>query len=140
MSVNKCTLRRVPVDSSGEWHQDGAFLGEQVRSLNVWMALSHCGVDAPTMDVVPRRFDHVRAHRHRRTPFDWAVGPDAGRGGGRRRRHAAPEFAPGDVLLFDHLFLHRTAAEPTMTSERHAIESWFFAPSTYPDGQIPILF
>jgi len=27
-----------------------------------------------------------------------------------------------------------------MTSERHAIESWFFAPSTYPEGQIPLVF
>jgi hypothetical protein len=139
MSVNKCTLRRVPVDSSGEWHQDGAFLGEEVRSLNVWMALSHCGRDAPTMDVVPRRFDRVVPTGTDGTPFDWAVGAPmveavAGDAGILR-----PEFAPGDVLLFDHLFLHRTAAEPHMTSERYAIESWFFAPSTYPEGQIPLV-
>jgi hypothetical protein len=140
MSVNKCTLRRVPIDSAGEWHQDGAFLGESVRSLNVWIALDHCGRDAPTMDVVPRRFDHVVPTGTDGTPFDWAVAPSvvddvAGAVGTLR-----PDFAPGDVLLFDHLFLHRTAAEPTMTAERHAIESWFFAPSTYPDGQIPLLF
>jgi hypothetical protein len=139
MSVNKCTLRRVPIDSDGEWHQDGAFLGDGVRSLNVWMALDHCGADAPTMDVVPRRFESV-VPTGTGTPFDWAVGPDqvvssAGEAGILR-----PDFAPGDVLLFDHLFLHRTAAEPVMTSERHAIESWFFAPSTYPEGQIPLVF
>jgi len=139
MSVNKCTLRRVPVDSSGEWHQDGAFLGEQVRSLNVWMALSHCGVDAPTMDVVPRRFEHV-VPTGTDTPFDWAVGPTQVEAAAGDAGVLRPSFAPGDVLLFDHLSLHRTSAEPTMTSERHAIESWFFAPSTYPDGQIPILF
>ena len=51
-----------------------------------------------------------------------------------------PEFAPGDALLFDHLFLHRTAVDPEMTKERHAIETWFFAPSAYPDGQIPLVF
>ena len=44
------------------------------------------------------------------------------------------------TVSIDHLFLHRTAAEPTMTTERHAIETWFFAPSTYPDGQIPLVF
>jgi hypothetical protein len=140
LSVNKCTLRRVPIDSSGEWHQDGAFLGEGVRSLNVWMALSRCGREAPTMDVVPRRFDRVVPPGTDGTPFDWAVGAAkveevAGDAGILR-----PEFEPGDVLLFDHLFLHRTAAEPVMTAERHAIETWFFAPSTYPDGQIPLLF
>jgi len=27
-----------------------------------------------------------------------------------------------------------------MTNERYAIESWFFAPSSYPDGQIPIVY
>jgi hypothetical protein len=139
MSVNKCTLRRVPVDSDGEWHQDGAFLGEGVRSLNVWMALDHCGVDAPTMDVVPRRFAEV-VPTGTGTPFDWAVGPDQAAEAAGDAGILRPEFAPGDVLLFDHLFLHRTAAEPAMTSERHAIETWFFAPSTYPEGQIPLVF
>jgi hypothetical protein len=139
MSVNKCTLRRVPVDSAGEWHQDGAFLGEGVRSLNVWMALDHCGRDAPTMDVVPRRFAEV-VPTGTDTPFDWAVGPSAAAAAAGDAGILRPEFAPGDVLLFVHLFLHRTAAEPVMTSERHAIESWFFAPSTYPEGQIPLVF
>jgi hypothetical protein len=37
--------------------------------------------------------------------------------------------------------LHRTAVDPaTMTGERYAIESWFFAASTYPYEQVPILF
>jgi hypothetical protein len=29
---------------------------------------------------------------------------------------------------------------PGMTVERHAIETWFFAPSRYPDPQVPIAF
>ena len=45
-----------------------------------------------------------------------------------------------DVLLFDDLFLHRTAADPTMPRRRYAIETWFFAPSAYPEGQIPLVF
>jgi ectoine hydroxylase-related dioxygenase (phytanoyl-CoA dioxygenase family) len=51
-----------------------------------------------------------------------------------------PEFAPGDALLFDHLLLHRTAAGEEMTRERYAIETWFFAPSLYPGGQIPLVY
>ena len=29
---------------------------------------------------------------------------------------------------------------PGMTHERWAIESWFFAPSSYPDGQFPLAY
>jgi len=49
-------------------------------------------------------------------------------------------LSSGDALLFDHFFLHRTGVAPGMTRERHAIETWFFAPSTYPDGQIPLVY
>jgi hypothetical protein len=51
-----------------------------------------------------------------------------------------PEFSPGDALLFDHLFLHRTGVSSGMTRQRWAIETWFFAPSSYPDGQIPLAY
>jgi hypothetical protein len=61
-----------------------------------------------------------------------------------------PRFAPGDVLLFDHLNLHRTAVDPGMMRDRHAIEAWFLAPSTYgamtsnddelPESQLPIVY
>ena len=50
-----------------------------------------------------------------------------------------PVFEPGDALLFDELFLHRTACEPEMSRERHAIETWLFAPSVYPAKQIPLV-
>ena len=59
LSANKCTLRRVPIDTNTNWHQDGAFLGREVRSLNLWLALSPCGVDAPGLDIVPQRFDRI---------------------------------------------------------------------------------
>ena len=52
-------------------------------------------------------------------------------------RSCSPEFSPGDALLFDHLFLHRTGVAPGMTRERWAIETWFFAPSTLPRGPDP---
>ena len=31
LSANKATLRRVPVKTSTDWHQDGAFLGQDIR-------------------------------------------------------------------------------------------------------------
>jgi hypothetical protein len=95
--------------------------------------------DSPGLEIVPRRFDGLLPTGTEGAMFDWSVSPavvdDAADGAGVLR----PDFSAGDALLFDHLFLHRTAAGPGMTRERYAMENWFFAPSAYPDGQIPVL-
>ncbi|MDW3220237.1 MAG: phytanoyl-CoA dioxygenase family protein [Acidimicrobiales bacterium] len=139
LSANKCNLRRVPVDTQTNWHQDGAFLGREVRSLNLWLALGPCGVDAPALDLVPRRLDRIVETGTPGAMFDWSVAPDKVAEAAGDVAVVRPTFEAGDALFFDHLFLHRTGVSEGMTSERHAIESWFFAPSSYPDGQIPIL-
>ena len=115
LSANKCTLRRVPLTSSTDWHQDGAFLGRGIRALNVWVALTDCGVDAPGMDLVPRRFDRLAETGTGGAIFDWAVGPAVVEQLATEWPIVRPEFRAGDALLFDDLFLHRTAIEPTMT-------------------------
>jgi hypothetical protein len=51
-----------------------------------------------------------------------------------------PIFKPGDVMLFDELFLHSTAADPGMTQTRYAIETWFFGPSAFPSEYTPLAF
>jgi hypothetical protein len=140
LSANKCTLRRVPVDTNTNWHQDGAFLGRDTRTLNLWLALSPCGVDAPGLDIVPQRFDHVLPTGTEGALFDWSVSPAVVSEVAGPDGVVSPTFEPGDALLFDHLFLHRTGVTPGMSHERHAIETWFFAPSSYPDGQIPLAY
>ena len=140
LSANKCTLRRVPLTSNTDWHQDGAFLGTSVRTLNVWLSLSHCGRDVPGLDILPRRLDHLAETGTEGAFFDWSVAPPIVEQLSRDVPVLRPEFSPGDALLFDHMFLHRTAIGPEMTHERYAIETWFFAPSVYPDGQIPLLY
>jgi hypothetical protein len=141
LSANKCTLRRVPVDASTNWHQDGAFLGRHVTTLNLWLALSPCGTDAPGLDIVPRRFDDILPTGTDDAIFDWSVSPTlVEEAAGGADAIVRPEFSPGDALLFDHLFVHRTGISPGMTLDRWAIETWFFAPSTYPDGQIPLAY
>jgi hypothetical protein len=140
LSANKCTLRRVPVDTSTNWHQDGAFLGTEVRSINLWLVLSDCGTDAPGLEILPRRLDTVLPTGTDGAIFDWSVSPDVVRAAEHGTPVIAPEFRAGDALLFDHLLLHRTGAGPAMTRERYAMETWMFAPSTYPDGQIPIQY
>jgi Phytanoyl-CoA dioxygenase (PhyH) len=140
LSANKCTLRRVPLTAKTDWHQDGAFLGRGIRALNIWIALSDCGVDSPGMDLLPRRLDHIVETGTGGAIFDWAVGPVVVEQLAADAPVVRPEFRAGDALLFDDMFLHRTAIEPTMTRPRYAIESWFFAPTSYPSGQVPLVW
>ncbi len=71
--------------------------------------------------------------------FDWSVSPHVVAEAAADAPVIRPDFAAGDALLFDHMFLHRTAAGPGMSRERYAMENWFFAPSAYPEGQFPLL-
>ena len=152
--AKKWTLRKVSHEAGpSDWHQDGAFMGQDIRSLNVWLSLSHCGDDAPGLDVVTRRFDEVLPTGTDGAHLTWTVGPgliDRVAPGSVVR----PIFAPGDALIFDHLYLHRTAVVPTMTRDRYAVEAWFLSPSTYaamtapgdsqetapPSDQLPLLY
>ncbi len=141
MSMNKSVLRRVPPDTQGaDWHQDGAFLGSEIRSLNVWVALSDCGRDAPGMEIVPKRLDEIAETGTAGANFDWSVGTAVVERVAAPEGTVTPEFRAGDALLFDHMNLHRTAADPSMTRSRYAIETWFFAPSVYPEKQVPLVF
>lgn len=142
LSVNKGTLRRAqPSVGTAWWHQDGAFLGHDIRSLNVWLSLSHCGRDAPGLEVVPKRLDRIVETGTHGAAFGWSVGDAvaAEASGGVVSR---PVFKPGDALLFDHLLLHRTSIDPAMTATRYATETWFFSPFAYPDPteQVPLVF
>jgi hypothetical protein len=153
--AKKWTLRRTPHDAGpSDWHQDGAFMGQDIRSLDVWVALSHCGDDAPGIDLVGRRLDEIVDRGTEGAYLEWTVGP------GVVERVAEgkivrPVFDAGDALLLDHMNLHRTAVDPGMVNDRYAIEAWFFAPSTYgamtnsyvdgdevriPADQIPIVY
>jgi hypothetical protein len=141
LSMNKSVLRRVsPKTSGADWHQDGAFLGEGIRSLNVWLTLSRCGDVAPGMDVVPLRLEQIVETGTDGANFDWSVSPAVVERVGGETGVVRPVFEAGDALLFDHMFLHRTASEPSMTLDRYAIETWFFAPSAYPADQAPLVF
>ena len=118
ISAHKTTLRKAEPTVTGAWHQDGAFMGP-VRSLNLWLALSHCGDVAPGLDLVPRRLDHLVASQ-----TDEAI--------------LRPIFEPGDALFFDEMFLHQTASDPSMPNPRFALESWFFGSSSFPVDYAPV--
>jgi phytanoyl-CoA dioxygenase PhyH len=137
ISVQKCTLRRVDPDAGRGWHQDGAFLGE-VRALNVWLSLSRCGDEAPGMDVIPRRLEEIVPTGTEGALFDWSVSEQVAEEAAGEIGVLRPTFEPGDVLLFDEMFLHTTAAEPEMRKSRWAIESWFFGASASPAEYSPL--
>jgi hypothetical protein len=140
LSANKCTLRRVPVETNAGWHQDGAFLGQQLRAVNVWATLTDCGVDAPGLDIVPRRFDEIVETGTRGSFFDWAVGDGVIEELAVDTPVLRPELAAGDAVIFDEMLLHRTATDPSMTSSRYAIEMWTFSGSAYPEGHVALVW
>ena len=95
-----------------------------IRALNLWVTLTPCGADAPGLDLVPRRFDGIVETGTGGAYFDWAVGPDVVESAAGQAGVLRPEFEAGDLLIFDDLFLHRTAVAPEMRHDRHAIEMW----------------
>jgi len=139
-SLQKSTLRRSPpVHNFSGWHQDGSFLGPEVRTLNVWVALTDCGGDRPTpgLEVVPRRVDVL-------------LDTDGGLGSASisdAQVHATagdtptitPPFDAGDALVFDQHFVHRTHLFPEMTDDRYALECWLFAPSFAAVEYVPLV-
>ena len=109
-----------------------------VRSLNVWLSLSHCGDVAPGMDIVPRRLDDFVPTGTEGTFVDHQVSQAVAEEAAGEVGIVRPIFEPGDALLFDALFLHQTGSDPEMPNARYAIESWFFGPSAFPEDYVPI--
>jgi hypothetical protein len=138
-SLQKSTMRRsLPVAELTGWHQDGSFLGADVRTMNVWVTLSRCGGDhpAPGLEIVPRRFDEI-------LPVEgWSR---AGISFELIDQIAAetpvlrPAFEAGDALMFDERFVHRTFLDASMTEVRFALECWFFALSHPADSYLSLL-
>jgi hypothetical protein len=89
------------------------------------------------MDPIPIRLARVLPTGQPGTYFEWTVSPVTIARELPGARVWRPEFEAGDVLLFDHLLLHRTAADPQMPGVRYAVESWFFASSVYPRSSTP---
>jgi ectoine hydroxylase-related dioxygenase (phytanoyl-CoA dioxygenase family) len=132
LSADKLLLRRVAPTAQPSWHQDGSFMGRRTRAVNTWVALSDCGegTDAPGIAVLPRRLTaSVRGET-----LDITLRPDELASASGEVDHVVPRMAPGDVLLFDELFLHANGGgRPGLSRDRYALEAWMFAPSSMPD-------
>jgi hypothetical protein len=140
MIANKWVLRLSPTGKIGtDYHQDGAFLGAGIRTVNCWIALSDCGpgTGRPAMDVIPRRSPGVLTSPPD-AAFPWSLTEAAVADAMPGAPVASPTFAAGDALFFDELLAHRTSVGVDL-DERYAIESWFVAPSSYPDRHVPVV-
>ena len=136
-SLGKTTMRKAEPGVSGQWHQDGRFMGP-VRSLNLWLSLSRCGDIAPGLDIVPRRLDDYLATGTEDAALDWTISDTQAQQAAGATGVIRPIFEPGDALLFDEVFLHKTGSDPSMPKPRYAIENWFFGGSSFPADYAPI--
>jgi len=143
LSVRKWVLRRVaPLPAEPDWHQDGSFMGTQIRSANLWIALNRCGgdTDTPGIDLIPKRLNEIVKTGTHGAGYDWVVSPQLVNEMFRATPPVRPLFEAGDAVFFDHFNLHRTSYATNITKTRYAIECWFFARSSYPEEQIPLVF
>jgi Phytanoyl-CoA dioxygenase (PhyH) len=136
-TVQKTTLRKADPAVPGAWHQDGAFLGD-VRALNLWLALSRCGDEAPGLDIVPRRLDGLVATQTDDAVLSYQVSQRKAEEAAGATAIVRPIFEPGDALFFDELFLHQTGSDPAMPNPRFAIENWFFGATGFPREFAPL--
>lgn len=136
VSVEKTNLRKVEADAVGTWHQDGSFMGVG-RALNLWISLSHCGDDAPGLEMVPRRLDALVPTGTEGTFLPNQVSDAVAVQAAAGLELVRPRFAPGDAVFFDDLFLHRTFAHSEMVNPRYAIECWFFTGESFPAAYAP---
>jgi hypothetical protein len=139
LSVKKWVLRRskLPVAEAG-WHQDGAFMGTNINSINMWIPLNQCGGEtgAPGMDVVPQRLNKLASAEG--AQFDWSVSDSQVSSRFAQNQPLTPVFNAGDAFFFDHFYLHRTQYRTDFTKLRYAVETWFFGASSFPKNQIPL--
>jgi hypothetical protein len=139
LSSRKSVLRYVR-EATPTWHQDGAFMGASVRSVDLWIALSDCGrgTTAAGLDILPMRVHDILETQTHGSSFLNSIGQGLVDIVGADRPWIAPHFAAGDAILFDERFVHRSGVSEAYGSDRYAIEAWFFGSSSLPEGYLPI--
>ena len=116
-----------PGHAAHGWHQDGALHADfaapvpqaPLRLLTCWVALTRCGDDAPSLELLrrpPSRLLQPAELAHEQV----------------RRDHADADFVrlrlePGQGLLFGGDWLHRTHVHAGMRSDRVSLELRFVA-------------
>ena len=142
MIANKWVMRRsLSGVQLGDFHQDGAFLGEgdpngrlldravALRSRNGEPSDRHRARGGSMGSSRPARVRPSRGHLSEETVRGQLSRCPGGQP--RVRARATRSF-------FDERLPHRTSVG-TDLGLRYAIESWFVAPSSYPDKHVPVV-
>lgn len=141
LSALKWVLRRtkLPVLRAG-WHQDGAFMGPEINSINMWVPMNKCGgsTDSPGLDVVPVRMREVFRTGADGAMFDWSISEEDLREAFGQDAFVSPVFEQGDAFFFDHFYMHRTQYRQDFSRPRYALETWFFGDRNFPPNQVPL--
>ncbi len=141
MIANKWVLRRSDGGMAlTDFHQDGAFLGDGIRTVDCWIALSDCGpgTGRPAVDLLAGRVDDILPTGESGAAFTWSLAEQTVLDAVPDLRIESPVFTAGDALFFDERLPHRTSVGVDLGT-RYAIESWFVAPSSYPEKHVPIV-
>jgi hypothetical protein len=140
LGLEKTSLRRVPPGIPTAWHQDGIRFGRDVGLVNVWVALQECGIDAPTLGIVPTRTREI-------LPLDegsavpWEIGENAMAVVTRDVEPIELVLDAGDAIMFDEMLIHSTITRDGMTKPRYCADAWFFPVSQFPaDLYKPLAF
>jgi hypothetical protein len=122
----------------GGWHQDGQFMGEGIRALNMWVPVTDCGegTPAPGITLIPKRIGEIVEYGTRGAKLDWVVGGELVAELASDVNIVSPRFTAGDALFFDHYSLHRSGHEIGQSQNRYALESWFYAKSAHATNSV----
>jgi hypothetical protein len=142
LSLLKLAQRRLAPEASGGWHQDAAVYGPIAQTLNFWVPVSRCGDVAPGLEMFPRALDYLVGTYGTEGVDEYRARVEEVGVLTAETPAARPVFEAGDAAVFDQFLLHQTAASPDFREQRYGFESWFFAPSTYPDPNrwIPLVY
>jgi len=108
--------------------------------VDCWIALSDCGPGSggrPAIELIPRRFDAMLPTGGD-AMLTWAISEAATLEAANGASLCSPVFAPGGAMFFDERLPHRTTQGVDL-ERRYSVESWFAAPSSYPDKHVPIV-
>ena len=138
ISVPKTALKRVAPGSPGGWHQDMLAYGKETRALNMWVALSSCGRQAPGLALVPINPGGMVEDLPPPPVLVPISDETIKRLGAEGAPVQEPAFEKGDVLFFDTVLPHQTQQGSQFTRERYALECWFFSPTTVTEEWLPL--
>ena len=139
LSIYKWVIRKSqPPKNIIDFHQDGAFMGDDIATPNCWIPLSDCGTGYSVhgLDVIPVPLKHLFSKGS--GVLDWTISAQAVTDKYGESAIVTPTFRKGDAFFFDQFLMHRSQYLADSSESRYAIENWFFDSKYFPKNQVPL--